>query len=306
METLNERSLPLLLWLQTWRTPWLDEVMRILSQVGREEFYILVFPWVYWCLSRRTGVLGALGLLLSAYAADFIKWGLNLPRPLSPPATVLWPEPSPGFVSSHAATSLGFWGSLAVGTRRPAAVAAAVLFSFAVGLSRVYLGSHFPTDVVGGWLVGALAVAVAFLLVRHRGRLARLEPGTQLLLLAAGCAAMVAIFPAGAGGVRPNPAGVTAPSVLFGFGLGLVATRGLGWSVTGPWEQRLARYCLGMALVLAGSLAIASLGSHPGLRFARYAYLGLAVAGLGPWLFVRLRLAAVNRGNSSEDEDGDP
>ena len=67
------------------------------------------------------------------------------------------------FPSGHATSSMIFYLTVAmtltVGTRwhRPA-IAGAILLSLAIGLSRVMLGVHWPSDVVGGWAFGLLWV----------------------------------------------------------------------------------------------------------------------------------------------------
>ena len=48
------------------------------------------------------------------------------------------------------------------------AVAVAVVSVVGVGLTRIWLGVHWPTDVVGGWLFGALLVALAVVTYEHR------------------------------------------------------------------------------------------------------------------------------------------
>ena len=76
------------------------------------------------------------------------------------------------FPSGHAANSMIFYLALALvltaGTRwhRPAAVAA-LLLSLLIGTSRVMLGVHWPSDVVGGWAFGLLWV---LLTLRLAGR----------------------------------------------------------------------------------------------------------------------------------------
>lgn len=67
------------------------------------------------------------------------------------------------FPSAHAATSMALYGLLALvaiahlgGRARLWACAAAVVLVAGVGATRVYLGAHYPTDVLAGWLVGAV------------------------------------------------------------------------------------------------------------------------------------------------------
>jgi undecaprenyl-diphosphatase len=69
--------------------------------------------------------------------------------------------------SGHSANAVAVWALLAVvaGRRSPRlrtpALVAAGLFAGAAGFSRVYLGVHFPTDVLGGWAAGAAILALA-------------------------------------------------------------------------------------------------------------------------------------------------
>jgi membrane-associated phospholipid phosphatase len=108
---------------------------------------------------------------------DVIKSVVERARP---PATSAHVEAAGyAFPSAHAATSMALYGLLALvavsylrGRARVWACTAALLVVAVVGLSRVYLGAHYPTDVVAGWLVGAIAALVAWRLAGAARRLA--------------------------------------------------------------------------------------------------------------------------------------
>ena len=76
------------------------------------------------------------------------------------------------FPSAHSATSMALYATLTVLATRacggPARVAAAlvgVLLVVGVGLSRIYLGAHYPSDVLAGWIIGALLVLLSLAVV---------------------------------------------------------------------------------------------------------------------------------------------
>jgi membrane-associated phospholipid phosphatase len=119
------------------------------------------------------------GLLLAGAASVGVYAGLLLNHLVGrarPPYEDWWGAAGgPAFPSGHTtmATVLGVLGAWALLERAPhrrrALVAAAVATAAAVGLSRVWLGVHWPSDVVGGWLFGtAWALGCVLLLGRRR------------------------------------------------------------------------------------------------------------------------------------------
>jgi len=84
------------------------------------------------------------------------------------------------FPSGHATSSMIFYLTLALalvpeGPRRRRAVATAVVLSLLIGLSRVMLGVHWPSDVIGGWSFGLLWV----LLTLRRAEKLLVRPATR-------------------------------------------------------------------------------------------------------------------------------
>ncbi|MGN7158568.1 phosphatase PAP2 family protein [Sphingomonas sp. SAFR-052] len=110
----------------------------------------------------RTGALVALACSSGSWANVLLKHAVARTRPDLVPH--LMAETSNSFPSGHAANSAIVYLTLATLAwpllRRPAArafaMAAAVLLVIAIGASRVYLGVHWPSDVLAGWLFGAL------------------------------------------------------------------------------------------------------------------------------------------------------
>src|SRR5262249_3757044 len=120
--------------------------------------------------------------------------------------------------SGHAQNTAAVWGTFAALLRRPAVSVLALVVIFLVGLSRLYLGLHWPVDVVSGWAIGAGIAVLAVLLVARFGRVNALAVPVWAL---AGVVAVVAIL------LYLQPTETTAK--LLGAGLGLVG----GW-----WLER--------------------------------------------------------------------
>ncbi|HET7605443.1 MAG TPA: phosphatase PAP2 family protein [Sphingomicrobium sp.] len=119
-----------------------------------------------WLSLRGRGRI-ALGLLLVIFVGRALteaqKYWVARARPDVEPHLVIVQTSS--FPSGHAASSMIFYLTLALALTRPGrgrrlAAAAAILLSLLIGASRVMLGVHWPSDVVGGWSFGMLWVMV--------------------------------------------------------------------------------------------------------------------------------------------------
>lgn len=140
--------------------------------VGRE-------PW------RVQALRTLLALVLAAAAAYFLKRWFALPRPATLGLGVQWLQhgQQAGFPSSHATIAAAWAVAMAMVGVASWKRALFFLVPLIVGWSRIALGVHFPSDVLGGWALGALcAVAIelaAHALARH-GRACRHLLGNAL------------------------------------------------------------------------------------------------------------------------------
>jgi membrane-associated phospholipid phosphatase len=110
--------------------------------------------------------LGAAALAVGQLLRDGLSVAIGRARP--PAADWARPASGYGFPSGHTTTATLAAGLLCLGllralrrTWRVAVICVAACWAGAVGASRVYLGVHWPTDVLGGWLLGTLLTALA-------------------------------------------------------------------------------------------------------------------------------------------------
>lgn len=126
-------------------------------------------PW-------RHGVIAAVVVGLASIGNGLIKVAIARQRPDLIDAVLS--EPGYSFPSGHAALGMVGWGILAVlvsRTRLPRAIRLALVAAMAVtvvliGISRVYLGVHYPTDVIAGWTLGGVVVLLYERLTRTVSR----------------------------------------------------------------------------------------------------------------------------------------
>ncbi len=116
-------------------------------------------------------------LIASAWTTDLVKDALARPRPPGASLEVL----GFSFPSGHTTNSTTTYGLIALVAWRSAlplalrriAVVIGLVIPILVGLSRIGLGVHYPSDVLGGWLLGVAFVALGAVLIRTGGAMAR-------------------------------------------------------------------------------------------------------------------------------------
>jgi membrane-associated phospholipid phosphatase len=142
---------------------WPTQPMQFFSLLGTEDFFVVALPILYWCVDSMLGLRVAVILLIGTNINAAFKLALHGPRPYwySPQVRTLATESSFGVPSSHAQNAATIWGLLAATLRKWWGWLAAVLLIFLIGLSRLYLGVHFPQDVLLGWLIGGLFLWLA-------------------------------------------------------------------------------------------------------------------------------------------------
>jgi membrane-associated phospholipid phosphatase len=302
---------------------WLKLPMEIFSFLGKEEFFILLLPILYWCVDSHLGIRVGLILMMSTSLNDTLKLALHGPRPYwySSEVNGLAEETSFGAPSGHAQNAMVIWGMIAASLRKWWGWLIAGLLIFFIGFSRLYLGVHFPHDVLIGWLAGGLLL---WLTVRFWDPVAawakKLSLGRQIL--AAFAASLVLILLPlipylwlKLNNWQPDPAwasyakdaislsgAFTSAGAVFGLLAGLAwLSRNGGFKTPGVWWKLILRFLLGLAGVLVFYLGLDILFGLIApvdetilgflFRFVRYTFVGAWVSAGAPWVFIRLKLA---------------
>lgn len=302
---------------------WLKTPMELFSFFGTEPFFLLLLPALYWCMETGIGLRVGIILLLGASTNGALKLAFHGPRPywFTPDVIGYAGEASFGAPSGHAQNAFGVWGMLAACTGRRWGWPAALLIILLIGISRLYLGVHFPHDVILGWAAGALLLWLVLRFWTPVGtRLKKMSPGRQILasflgsLLLVLCSVIPFLWlewihwqPPQAWAVYAKDAvslnvAFTSAGTLFGFLAGLFwFDRRGGFDAGGPLWKRILRYLLGMVgllLVYLGTRALFISTTPDGeamfpymLRYARYALVGGWISAGAPWVFAKLNLA---------------
>jgi membrane-associated phospholipid phosphatase len=282
-------DLNFILWFQSSASPLLDQFWGLMTQLGSEEFFMLFLPIVFWCVDKLIGIRFYLLFLLSIYCNDVAKAFFPTPRPyeVAPAVHPKLIETGGGyaFPSGHTQNTAVIWGYLAAQFCKPWLIALAILMIPLVGLSRIYLGLHWPVDVLGGFLIG-LAFVIGGLAV-YRFWDARSMSIPLLGEIAAAIVVPLVLFALFGTDTTARVCGVA-----LGGALGYVLERRyVGFVPQAALWQQAVKVVLGVAVVFALRLTIKPLLPDVLLaHLVRYALIGLWVTLAAPFVFKLTRL----------------
>ncbi|MCR5343594.1 MAG: phosphatase PAP2 family protein [Butyrivibrio sp.] len=143
------------------------------SAFGEEVMMLLVMGFLYWCYDKKFGVyVGTMGLIASGLNSMvknvamrrrpyMVHDEIKCYRPIDKKAD-LYDVGAQGFSfpSGHSMNSAAVYGSVAYYLKKRLFTIIAFVLPFFVGLSRVVVGMHYPSDVLTGWIGGAIVVLV--------------------------------------------------------------------------------------------------------------------------------------------------
>lgn len=146
-------------------------IASIVTALGEETALILVLGYIYWCYDKKMakflGTNIVVGLIVNPMLKNVVfrtrpymnHGGIKCLRPVDASANIYnISAQGYSFPSGHATNASTVFGTIAAYKKRKFFVFIGVIIPLAVGISRVALGVHYPTDVLAGWISGCAIV----------------------------------------------------------------------------------------------------------------------------------------------------
>ena len=293
-----------LYFLEGLRTPWLDSIVSVLTELGGETVFLIAALVTLWCVDKRRGYYLLSVCFLGTLVNQFLKITCRIPRPWvrDPDFSIVESARAEAtgysFPSGHSTNSVGTFGVIATESRRLWIRLTAVALCVLIPLTRLYLGVHTPADVlVGSAIPLFFLVAVRPLIYSEDGKhLPKLLLG--MLVLAAAFVGYMELFPFPADVDGENLAEAVKNSyTLLGALLGMIcvyyADRKLDFPTDAVWYVQLIKVVVGLLIALAVKEGLkapldAIFQGHMIARAIRYFVLVLAAGIVWPLAFPRL------------------
>jgi len=154
--------------------------MTFITNMGSVTAYLIwlpvIFMVVYLCNHRWSHSIEAIVILLSAFFLNLsLKAYYGRLRPDKKHHLVELTEGSLSYPSGHTMTAMAFYGFVIyllfhLSIKKTYSIIMSVVFAtliFFIGISRIYLGAHYPTDVIAGFVAGFIWLMISVSILRY-------------------------------------------------------------------------------------------------------------------------------------------
>lgn len=313
---------------QNFSTPFLNEIMKFFTEASTYGFVVFIIGLYLWCIDYKKGLHLAYGAAFTSGLNGGIKRIFRIPRPFahapeimlksiggfSTPSghssisafiypAVLFYKPFGEKLSKDAQSTKPQKNDTASGKLK---IAAAIILPLLVGFSRVYLGVHYPTDVLLGWGLGAfIFLSMMFFLPAIEAKLSTLnrteedpqnikfKKTASIRFTLAAFFSFILIF--------ISREKVTEAGAILGLAFGniriLENSKYSFDASSGTWVQKLLRFIIGSALSCIPILIFyllkidSSYAQYRLYRFLEFFAVGLIASGLAPIIFCLLKIS---------------
>lgn len=268
--------------IQSIANPFLDGLFQFITMFGEEAILIPLIAVIYWAFNKKMGEYIAYASLTSVLVNGAIKDIFKAKRPIGEPGIrSLKVETATGysFPSGHTQGTASFWGAIAIYLKKNYMYVVSSLIIILVAISRLYLGVHYPKDVLFGAIFGILTSFITYKLFNKVNNKISLYFGTFIVFMPVLLYAHSADFIKGMG-------------TFLGFALGIyVEKKYVNFSVEGKSANKILRVVIGLTILILLKVGLKAVFPNKLVfHFLRYFIIVFFGIGLYPAIFKKLKL----------------
>ncbi len=248
--------------LEKIRNPFLDFFFLTVTHLGEELVFLAFSIVIFWCVSKRGGYYILITGLVGTVVNQTLKLFCRVRRPWLYPGFSAVPEAIPeatgySFPSGHTQNVVGTFGGTARWTKKLWLRITLITLAALVAFSRMYLGVHFPTDVIFSVILGVLLVFTLYPIFETEERFHKFMPYvvTVSVLLAVGNFLYAALVPEVGIDSANLASALKNGATLLGCTAGLIPVYILDryvikFETDARWYAQIIKLVLGLGVVL--------------------------------------------------------
>ena len=301
--------------LESIRNPFLDFLFLTVTHLGEELVFLALAIVIFWCVSKREGYYILITGLVGTVVNQSLKLICRVRRPWTYPGFsavegAIGEATGYSFPSGHTQNVVGTLGGMARWTRRLWLRITLIVLAVLVAFSRMYLGVHYPTDVLFSVIFGALLVMCLYPIFESEERFHKCMPYVVAasVLLALGNFLLAVLTPKADVDAANLASALKNGATLLGCTAGLIPVYLLDRYVikfdTGArWYAQVIKLVIGLGVVLLIKEGLSSplallFGNEYLARAVRYFLIVMFAGSVWPLTFAwfgRMRIGFMER-----------
>lgn len=277
--------LEIIKFLQSFSGPIVDRLFETITFLGEEAIYVLFIVILYWCINKKIALRLAFIQIFSMVINGAIKDIVKAQRPIGENGIFslrVTTATGYSFPSGHTQGTATFWSALMKIYKKPWIYILGCFTIIAVALSRLYLGVHWPQDVVAGIVFGIISMLAADKIVYYTYKNNNYN---YMLIL---------VIPALVGLVFfPSEDYVKAVAIVFGLYIGyILENEYISFTLKNTLLNQIVKVVIGLLGIVILKLSIKLILPENNITtFIDYSLLGFWITAGAPYIFVKLGLS---------------
>lgn len=267
--------------IQSIANPFLDILFQLITICGEQMVLVLIISIIYWVKDKKFGEYIAYAVLTSVLVNCVVKDIFKFKRPIGEEGIRTLREKTAtgySFPSGHTQGAGSFYGAMAIYIKKKVMYIIAIIMIILIGFSRLYLGVHYPKDVIVGGILGVLTSLICYKLYNRFENKMLLYVITFIVFIPALTFAHSADFIKGMG-------------TYLGFVIGMyIEKKYVNFSIEGSTTVKVIRVLLGILILLVLQVGLKAIfPSETIFSFIRYALISFVGIGIYPMIFKKFK-----------------